>query len=245
MAMLMVGPVVSWLKTWQYSMGFFAIISAILFVLWPFVGQNFELNKSSGVQQEKYTIGEALKDKFNWVFPFTYSGLLTFYIVLLNIFPISGTTVIASKTLSMLVAIGGVVGTILAIMMGKKYTKRLPVIRWCGLAMTLFGVLMFFTTSPALAVVAAVAIGIFMFLPVTSLVLIPQELPNMTPAKLTTIMGLFWAISYIIESVVYYIIGIVIDSSGYTTGLMIALVMSATFFIGSFLLPETGKESDK
>lgn len=45
-------------------------------------GQNFELNKSSGVQQEKYTIGEALKDKFNWVFPFTYSGLLTFYIVL-------------------------------------------------------------------------------------------------------------------------------------------------------------------
>ncbi len=245
MAMLMVGPVVSWLKTWQYSMGFFAIISAILFVLWPFVGQNFELNKSSGVQQEKYTIGEALKDKFNWVFPFTYSGLLTFYIVLLNIFPISGTTVIASKTLSMLVAIGGVVGTILAIIMGKKYTKRLPVIRWCGLAMTLFGVLMFFTTSPALAVVAAVAIGIFMFLPVTSLVLIPQELPNMTPAKLTTIMGLFWAISYIIESVVYYIIGIVIDSSGYTTGLMIALVMSATFFIGSFLLPETGKESDK
>ena len=245
MAMLMVGPVVSWLKTWQYSMGFFAIISAILFVLWPFVGQNFELNKSSGMQQEKYTIGEALKDKFNWVFPFTYSGLLTFYIVLLNIFPISGTTVIASKTLSMLVAIGGVVGTILAIMMGKKYTKRLPVIRWCGLAMTLFGVLMFFTTSPALAVVAAVAIGIFMFLPVTSLVLIPQELPNMTPAKLTTIMGLFWAISYIIESVVYYIIGIVIDSSGYTTGLMIALVMSATFFIGSFLLPETGKESDK
>ncbi len=245
MAMLMVGPVVSWLKTWQYSMGFFAIISAILFVLWPFVGQNFELNKSSGVQQEKYTIGEALKDKFNWVFPFTYSGLLTFYIVLLNIFPISGTTVIASKTLSMLVAIGGVVGTILAIIMGKKYTKRLPVIRWCGLAMTLFGVLMFFTTSPALAVVAAVAIGIFMFLPVTSLVLIPQELPNMTPAKLTTIMGLFWAISYIIESVVYYIIGIVIDSSGYTTGLMIALVMSATFFIGSFLLPETGKASDK
>ena len=245
MAMLMVGPVVSWLKTWQYSMGFFAIISAILFVLWPFVGQNFELNKSSGVQQEKYTIDEALKDKFNWVFPFTYSGLLTFYIVLLNIFPISGTTVIASKTLSMLVAIGGVVGTILAIMMGKKYTKRLPVIRWCGLAMTLFGVLMFFTTSPALAVVAAVAIGIFMFLPVTSLVLIPQELPNMTPAKLTTIMGLFWAISYIIESVVYYIIGIVIDSSGYTTGLMIALVMSATFFIGSFLLPETGKASDK
>ena len=243
MAMLMVGPVVSWLKTWQYSMGFFAIISAILFVLWPFVGQNFELNKSSGVQQEKYTIGEALKDKFNWVFPFTYSGLLTFYIVLLNIFPISGTTVIASKTLSMLVAIGGVVGTILAIMMGKKYTKRLPVIRWCGLAMTLFGVLMFFTTSPALAVVAAVAIGIFMFLPVTSLVLIPQELPNMTPAKLTTIMGLFWAISYIIESVVYYIIGIVIDSSGYTTGLMIALVMSATFFIGSFLLPETGTAS--
>ena len=64
----------------------------------------------------------------------------------------------------------------------------------------------------------------------------------MTPGKLTVIMGLFWAISYIIETIAYFAIGLAIDSFGYTTGLYIALALSLTFFVGSFLLPETGKK---
>lgn len=241
-AMLVVGPVIAWLKTWQYSMAFFACISALLFVLWPVLGQDFELNRTTGAAQKTYTARDALKEKINWLLPLTYSGLLTFYIVLLNIFPISGTTAISGKTLSTLVAVGGIIGSLLAIALSKVFFKRLPVIRWAGLAMTLFGFLMFKTASGGVAVVAALCIGIFMFLPVTSLMMIPQELPDMTPAKLTTIMGLFWALSYIIETVVYFVIGFIIDRSGYTMGLNLALIMSCTFFLGSFLLPETGRK---
>ena len=118
-------------------------------------------------------------------------------------------------------------------------------IRISGLAMTLFGVLMFRTDSGALSAVAALLIGLFMFLPVSSLMMIPQELPGMTPAKLTTIMGLFWALSYIIETAAYFIIGFIIDRFGYGMGLNFALIMSITFFVGSFLLPETGKDGRK
>ena len=67
----------------------------------------------------------------------------------------------------------------------------------------------------------------------------------MTPVKLTKIMGIFWALAYIIETIVFFIIGIVIDTSGYATGLTIAVVVSATAFLGSFLLPETGKSKEK
>ncbi len=241
-AMLVVGPVIAWLSTWQYSMAFFAAVSAVLLVLWPIIGQDFELNRSAGSAQAPYTIGQALKEKNNWLLPLSYSGLLTFYIVMLNIFPISGTTVISSKSLSTLVAVGGIVGSLVAIALSKVYFKRLPVIRLSGLAMTGFGALMFYTSSGVLAAVAAVCIGGFMFLPVTSLVMIPQEMPNMTPARLTTIMGLFWAIAYIIETAVYFIIGFVIDKSGYAAGLNLALIFSITLFLGSFLLPETGRK---
>ncbi|OCN02606.1 MFS transporter [Clostridium sp. W14A] len=244
-AMLIVGPVIRWLQTWQYSMAFFAVISAILFLAWPALGEDFELNRSAAGDTEKYTLRDALKEKINWLLPLTYSGLLTFYIVLLNIFPISGVTAISSKTLSTLVAVGGVVGSLLAIVLSKVYFKRLPVIRWSGLAMTLFGALMFHAKNDVLSVIAAFAIGVVMFLPVTSLVLIPQELPNMSPAKLTTIMGLFWALSYVIESVAFYLIGIAIDKAGYSVGLTIALVLSATFFVGSFFLTETGRAAKK
>lgn len=239
-AMIVVGPVIVWLKTWQYSMAFFAVISALLFILWPIFGEDFELNHSGGKQNAQYTMGQVFKDKNNILLPLTYSGLLTFYIVLLNIFPISGVTSISGKTLSTLVAVGGIVGSLLAIILSKIFFKRLPVIRWSGLAMTLFGVLMFNTSIGILSAIAAFCIGIFMFLPVTSLMMIPQELPNMTPAKLTAIMGIFWALSYIIETVVYFIIGVVIDKFGYGMGLNLALIMSCTFFLGSFILPETG-----
>jgi predicted MFS family arabinose efflux permease len=125
--------------------------------------------------------------------------------------------------------------------MSKVYFKRLPVIRICGFLLTACGILMFTTMNGIIATIAAFAIGNLMFIPVTSLFMIPQELPNMTPAKLTKIMGLFWALAYIIETIVFFIIGIVIDQSGYTSGLTVAVVISATAFLGSFLLPETGK----
>lgn len=159
------------------------------------------------------------------------------------IFPLSGISVIEGKQLSTLVAVGGILGSLMSIALAKVYHKRLPVIRYSGLAMTGLGVLLFYTKQPFIAIIAALGLGILMFLPVTSLVLIPQELPGMTPSKLTTIMGLFWAIAYIIETVAYFIIGIIIDNSGYIMALNFTLVLSLTFFIGSFLLPETGKKN--
>lgn len=89
---------------------------------------------------------------------------------------------------------------------------------------------MFYTENGVLSAIAAFLIGVFMFLPVSSLMMIPQELPGMTPAKLTVIMGIFWALSYIIETIAYFIIGLIIDYSGYTMGLNLALIMSITFF---------------
>ncbi|MBP2025291.1 CynX/NimT family MFS transporter [Peptoniphilus stercorisuis] len=245
-ALVIVGPVIAWLQTWQYSMGFFAAISGILFILWMIVGEDVEIEKkeNSDELENNYTLVDAMKEKINWLLPLSYSGLLTFYLVLLNIFPISGFAVIDAKSLSTLTAIGGVIGTIIAIALSKKYHKRLPVIRVCGLLMSLSGLIMFKATNGVVASIAALAIGIFMFTPMTSLVMIPQELPNMTPSKLTQVMGLFWAISYIIETTLYFIIGNIIDLKGYGAGLNLALIASLTFFLGSFLLPETGKNKN-
>ncbi len=239
-AMIIVAPVIAWLKDWKYSMTFFAAISAVLFILWLVFGENFQL-ANKGSSSKEFTIGQAMKEKISWTLPFTYSGLLTFYLVLLTIFPISGFAAISGSTLSTLVAIGGITGSLAAIWLSRVYHKRLPVIRWCGLVMTAFGALMMFTSSALLAMISAFLIGFFMFLPMTSLVMIPQELPGMNPGKLTAIMGLFWAISYIIETIIYFIIGFVVDGMGYQAAMIVALVVSLTFFVGSFLLPETGK----
>lgn len=244
LAMVIVVPVINWLVTWQKSMMFFAICSLVLLVAWLIFGEDFEINKpaaSTAKAEDEYTLGQALKEKFTYVFPFTYAGLLTLYIVVLTIFPISDGAPVDPKFLSATVAIAGVVGAAVGIGAAKKFAKRLPVIRWSGLLMSLSGLAMVLTNSTSIALIAAAFLGFFMFVPMTALVTIPQEMPGMTPSKLTLIMGIFWSFSYIFETFFYFVIGMIIDNSGFKAGLLLAVGLSFSFFIGSFLLPETGK----
>ncbi len=242
-AMVIVAPVINWLVTWQKSMMFFAICSLVLLVAWLIFGEDFEINKpaANAKAEDEYTLSQALKEKFTYIFPFTYAGLLTLYIVVLTIFPISDGAPVNPKILSSTVAIAGVIGAAVGIGVSKKYVKRLPVLRISGLLMSLSGLAMVLTSSTTVALIAAASLGFFMFVPMTALVTIPQEMPGMTPSKLTLIMGIFWSFSYIFETFFYYVIGMIIDNAGFKAGLLLAVGLSFSFFIGSFLLPETGK----
>lgn len=243
-AMLTVTPIFLLTQSWKTSMLVFCLVSLVLLVLWFIFGEDFEINKAAQGSEVKndYTLKVALKDKFCYIFPFTYSGLLTLYIVLLTIFPISGGASINPKVLSATVAISGIIGSIIGIMASKKFGKRLPIVRWSALAMTLCSFVLVTTSSAALALFMASLVGFFMLFPMSAFMTIPQELPNMTSSKLTLIMGLFWSFSYAIETVLYYIIGITIDCTNFRTGLILAVILSLTLFVGSFLLPETGKK---
>lgn len=245
LALLIVGPVIKAFQTWQKSMGFFAIISGILFVLWLLFGEDFELNKTTAQSEEsKYSMADALKDRITWLLPLTYSGVLILYLTLLQLFPQTKGAVISASSLSALTGIGGIIGTLLAIVLSKKYSKRKPVIIICGLIMTASAFLMVTTSTPAVAAAAAIILGTFMFLPMTSLVMIPQELPNMTPARLTAIMGVFWAMAYIIETIVFFLFGVLFDKTGsYSSSIIIAIILSLTFAVGGIFLPETGKDA--
>ena len=173
--------------------------------------------------------------------PFTYAGRLTLFLVFLTIFPISGLSVIDAKLLSVLIAIGGLFGSFFAMKIAKKSSRRLPVIRYSGLGMPICAVILLLTQSSIIEIIASFLVGVFIYLPLTSLFTIPQELEGMTISRLTAVMSLFWSISYIFETISYYLIGRIIDSRGYFVGLFIAAMLSLTCFIGSFLLPETGK----
>lgn len=244
LALLIVGPVITALQTWQKSMGFFAAISGVLFVLWLVCGEDFELNKTTTTTEEKkYSIRDVLTEKITWLLPLSYSGVLILYLTLLQLFPRTDGSAISASTLSALSGIGGIIGTLLAILLSKKYHKRKPVIIVCGIIMTASAFLMVKTSSPMVAIVCALVLGTFMFLPMTSLMLIPQELPDMTPSRLTAIMGVFWAVSYIIETVVFFLFGVIFDHTGsYNSSILIAVILSLSFVIVGMFLPETGKE---
>lgn len=221
---------------WKNSLIVFSVASLVLALIWLFVDYEPEDAQEQSTDDETpdYTYMDGLKDPFNWNYAICYSGLLAFYICLFTFYPKAG--IVATKWV-----IGmGIVGTIAGMIYSKREPNRIPIIRWSGLIQTICIIGLSFSTDATMQTVSAIVLGFFVFFPVTALVTIPHELPKMTPAKITVVFSLFWSISYLIATVVLWVFGYLVDinQGDFTTAFILITVISSSFFLGSFLLPE-------
>lgn len=228
--------------SWKETLIIFSLVSIALSFAWLLVKNKTDKVNSTATETEvpevHYSYSDGLKDKFNWIYALTYSGILAFYICLFTFYPKAGISQ------SALVIGSGIIGTLAGIVYSKKVVTRVPVIRWSGLIITLTVLGLSFGDSDLLQTICAMALGFFIFFPVTALVTIPHELPKMTGQKVTVIFSLFYSISYLVATVVLWGFGKLVDMNNgdfYSAFILITLV-SSTFFIGSFFLPETAKK---
>ncbi|WP_440874911.1 MFS transporter [Thalassotalea sp. PLHSN55] len=224
---------------WQNSLLLFSMASLAIALAWLLVkfSDHESANSNDTTAPENYSYLDGLKDKFNWAYGLTYSGLLAFYICLFTFYPKAGIS--QSKWV-----IGfGIIGTLAGILYSKKVSQRLPVIRWSGLIMVITIAGLSFSSSQTIQTLSAIVLGFFIFFPITALVSIPHELPKMTGQRVTVVFSLFYSISYLISTVILWLFGALVDSNNgdYTSALVLITVLSSSFFIGSFFLPETGK----
>ncbi|ELV8684182.1 MFS transporter [Vibrio cholerae] len=246
LALLFTGSMLASLGSWQNVILAISAISLAILIVWWFISDDFSLSSTAdNKEQAAYTLKDGMKESVNWWLPIAYSGLLFCYISVFALFPLVPSFAAEAKYLSSIMIGAGMVGTIAGIIAAKRYPLRVPVIRYCGLAMTAFAALMITTGSATIAYGAAFMAGFFMFVPMTSLVTLPQELPNMTPGRITVIFGMFWSISYTIETVLMYFAGVIADTTGNIAyAATFAVICSSTFFLASFFLPETGKKTE-
>jgi len=227
---------------WQNSLLLFSVISLVLAVLWLMVDwqKGDEATSNSGEPvTENFGYVDGLKDRFTWAYSLCYSGLLAFYICLFTFYPKSG---IQASTW----VIGfGIVGTIAGMIYSRKITQRIPVIRWSGLVQILTICGLTFSGNAHVQLICAMILGFVVFLPITALVTIPHELKGMTPQKITVVFSLFWSISYLIATVVLWLFGYLVDvfSGDYFYAFVLITIISSSFFIGSFFLPETNPKN--
>jgi len=228
---------------WKSSLVIFSLASILFTLVWLLV--KFEpLQNNQEIKENEtnnYSYLDGIKDKFNWVYGLTYSGLLAFYICLFTFYPKAGIS--QSKWV-----IGfGIIGTLVGIIYSKKFPLRIPVIRWSGaiIVLTIIGVS--FSTIPWLQTMSSVVLGFFIFFPITALVSIPHELPKMTGQRITVVFSLFYSISYLFSTMILWLFGKLVDvyAGDYTVSFILISIVSVTVFIGSFFLPETGKKNIK
>ena len=223
---------------WQNSLLLFSIASLVLAVAWCFVKWQEpidNLDSSNTAQAENYSYKDGLKDKFNWAYSLCYSGLLAFYICLFTFYPKAG--IVASKWV-----IGfGIIGTLAGMIYSQKVKQRIPVIKLSGLVQIVTVIGLTFSGNPFVQMISAMILGFFIFLPIVALVTIPHELPGMNPQKITVVFSLFWSISYLVATAVLWLFGWLVDvnNGSYNAAFILITIMSSSFFIGSFFLPET------
>jgi MFS family permease len=245
-SLLCTGSLLSYFGSWQSVIMAVSGASFVLLLVWLVVAEDFPLSGGAhrNLPEDKpYTLGDGLKDSFNWILPFSYAGILFAYIAIFGLFPLIPGFAVPATNLSALMISAGMVGTVAGIVVTKKYPLRIPVIRFCGVAMTACLALMILTKDPALAYGAAFLAGFFMFLPITAIMTVPQELPGMTPGRVTVVFGMFWSIAYMVETVWMYCASILADlTKNPFVAVLVVLVCSISTFVSSFYIPETGKK---
>lgn len=229
--------------SWKNTLILFSLMSLALSLAWLLVkdktNDSARANSQTEPLQVHYSYKDGLKDKFNWIYALTYSGILAFYICLFTFYPKAGISQ------SALVIGSGIVGTLAGVFYSKKIITRVPVIRWSGLIITLTVMGLSFGQSDVLQTSCAMVLGFFIFFPVTALVTIPHELPKMTGQKVTVVFSLFYSISYLIATAVLWSFGKLVDMNqgDFTPAFILITAVSSTFYIGSFFLPETASKA--
>ena len=225
---------------WKHSLIAFALVSLVLGLIWQLVDFKTDSKEEGTDPNQPFGYLQGLKDTFNWIYAFTYSGLLTFYICLFTFYPKAGIS--QSKWV-----IGfGILGTLAGIIYAKRFPLRLPVIRFSGLAITVMIAVLSFSGDPLIQTLSAMTLGFFVFLPVTALVMIPHEMKGISTSRITVIFSLFYSISYLFSTIALWLFGKLVDINhgDYTQAFILVTVLSLTFLIGGFLLPETGKHKE-
>lgn len=243
-ALLSVSAVRAWLGDWRSVLIFYGAFSVVFLVLWLIVGRDYPLAPKAAPDEkvpQLYRYRDGLKEPFLYQFLFTMTGRLVMYTVMLYLFPLNPDFTVNSQFISLMIALTGIPGTIIGIILAKKLKRQLNLFRFSGVAQSFLFFLMILTDSPTIATVSAILLGFVIFISTPSLFTLPTKLPGATPEKVAVILTLYWAGAYTLQMIVYAVVVHMVNSLGWYLAMLFTALYSLTFLIGTFLLPDFDK----
>lgn len=244
LAMFVVPAATGLTGNWRSGMLLLSGASVVLTILWVLFGRAAALEASatrSRAAERDYRFRDGLKDPFTWLLVFTYSGLLSLYIVMLTFYPTAGIT----EARAVLVAgvVGGIVGTTLS----GRIRRRMLVLRVSGVVQVLAAIGLSFSGTHVIALASAIVLGFVLIFPLATIFTVGQKQPGMTQSRVLVRFSIFWSACYFVATVVTTLFAEIVDRNhgNYYAAFVFICVISASFPIGSFLLKDRGDEVDE
>ncbi len=241
-ALLSVTAVRGWLVSWRSVILFYGIFSVIFLILWLCLGKSYPIAEKSKEalpsSQTVYRYRDGLREPFLYKFIFTMTGRLVMYTVMLYLFPLNPDFTVDAQFISLMIALTGIPGTLIGIVLAKKLHRQIYLFRFSGVAQSLLFFIMLLTPSAAVATVCAILLGFVIFISTPSLFTLPARLPGATPQKVAVILTLYWTGAYLLQMVVYALVVHLANTISWQTAMIFTALYSLTFLVGTFLLPD-------
>ena len=194
-------------------------------------------NNQNSTEADEYTMKDGFKDKFNWVFSLSYSGLLSFYLVAFGFMKPENV---------IWVIYAGVIGALVGTFSAGKITNKLKLVRISSFLQFMSAVGFILLREHDIAKVMGFLLGFFIFMPMAAYVTLAFTRKNVTTKKISVTFSIFWAVSYGVSVLMIQIFGIIKDNTGSMGApLMFILFVESTFFIGTtFFLKDENKTQE-
>lgn len=255
-------------KNWQNTMIGFSVLSIIILVIWIIISEDFKPTvawktpnyfvqkfylesleySNETLTKKSYSYKDAFRDKFIYFFSLGFGGFLFLYVMPLVSLPNRVASAVGGEFkpefMILSVTLGGIIGTIVSIFLGRFNFKRKPFLFSCGLVMVssmALGLCIVYN-SPSIAYLLFALAGFVMYIQYPVYLNIPYELPDINPQKLTIMFGMFWAFGYTVYTIFNFIWSLILQSYGYQTSIIFYILGSCIYLIFVLTFPETSKK---
>ncbi len=191
---------------------------------------------------------EVLRSRTTWYLALGFAGPLSLYLVFNTWLPTfyKQTLGLAAAESSQLTGLANLVGIPAAVVGGfltRHTRRRRPWIWGSGIVVCLSGFGLFLSRDLTWLTVSAIVYGVSLFLWVSPLLTLAMELPDMTPARLSLVMGVFFGGSYVVAFFAPILTGALRDWTGsFLPGFVLFTLSCWTLVAAGLLLPETAPQ---
>mgnify|MGYP003602239305 CR=1 FL=1 len=181
---------------------------------------------SNAQEQEAYSMMDGLKERFNWVFALSYSGLLSFYLVAFTFMDPQNVKY---------VIFAGVVGALAGTFKAKSFKNKLQLVRISSLLQVLSAIGFLFLYDSDWAKLLGALLGFLIFFPMPAYVTLAFLRKDSTPRRISVTFSVFWAVSYAVSIFIVQAFAAIKLGMGTSTAFLFIIAVESTFFFGPLL----------
>ncbi len=225
----------------------YALVTVALTAAWGILGRDRGPAQHSAGAASRESYASVLRAPETWYLAIGFAGPLSLYLVFNTWLPTFyqqslGLTAAQASQLIGLANLVGIPAAIAGGLLTKTSGARRPWIWGSGIVVCLSAFGLFLSRDLVWLTLSAIVYGISLFLWVSPLITLAMELPGMTPARLSLVMGVFFGGSYVVAFFAPILTGALRDWTGsFVPGFVLFTLSCWTLVAAGLLLPETAR----